>query len=144
MISELTKIIPTYSEVGHTRCFLHIINLVAKSIIRQFDIPKKKKDQHLDKAEQGSQSNDTEQELQDLAGDIDLEEQKSLEAQARHRIDGKTGEPDMEIEPDDDVEGWVDEMASLSPAECKRVKGGIRPVRLVLVKVSYQRCMTKL
>jgi len=117
---------------------------VAKSIIQQFDIPKKKKDQHLDKAEQGSQSNNTEQELQDLAGDIDLEEQKSLEAQAQHRIDGKTGEPDMEIEPDDDVEGWVDKMASLSPAKCKRVKGGIRPVRLVLVKVSYQQCMTKL
>ena len=141
MISELTKIIPTYSEVGHTQCFLHIINLVAKSIIWQFDIPKKKKDQH---PEQGSQSDNAEQELQDLAGDIDLEEQKFLEALVWHQIDGKTGEPDMEIEPDDDVEGWVDKMASLSPAECKQVKGGIRPVRLVLVKVSYQRYMTKL
>jgi hypothetical protein len=41
MITELAKILPSFSEVGHTQCFLHIVNLVAKSIIRQFDIQKK-------------------------------------------------------------------------------------------------------
>ena len=135
MISELAKIIPSFSEVGHIRCFLHIINLVAKSMIRQFDIPKKQNQQHLDNAEQ---------ELRDLAGDIDLEERRSIEDSTQRQIDGKTGEPNMEMEQDDDIEGWIDEMTLLSPIECKRVKGSVHPVRLVLVKVSYQWYMTKL
>jgi hypothetical protein len=57
---------------------------------------------------------------------------------AQHQIDGETGETDMEMETDDDVEGWIDEMMLLSPAECEQVEGDIRPVKLVLVKVRYQ------
>jgi hypothetical protein len=33
MIAELAKVLPNFSEVGHTRCFLHIVNLVAKLVI---------------------------------------------------------------------------------------------------------------
>jgi hypothetical protein len=128
MISELAVILPSFSEVGHTRCFLHVINLVAKSIIRQFDIPKKQKDQHLNNAKQA---------LQDLAGDVKLKEQMMIKALVQHQIDGKIGEVDTEIEPDDNKDGWVDEMTSLSPARCKQVKADICPVKLVLVKVSY-------
>ncbi|KAF8546591.1 hypothetical protein OG21DRAFT_1373998, partial [Imleria badia] len=38
MIKALSKMVPTFrGAASHTRCFLHIVNLVAKSLIRQFD-----------------------------------------------------------------------------------------------------------
>ncbi|KAH7926228.1 hypothetical protein BV22DRAFT_990314, partial [Leucogyrophana mollusca] len=38
MTTELASLVPTFSgESTRTRCFLHIVNLVAKSIIREFD-----------------------------------------------------------------------------------------------------------
>jgi hypothetical protein len=144
MITELAKILPSFSEVGHTRCFLHIVNLVAKSIIKQFDVQKKREDQHLDNAEQELRGEDAEQELQDLAGDVNLEEQQSIEAMAQHQINGEAGNTDTETETDDDVEGWIDEMMLLSPAEREQVEGDICPVKLVLVKVRYQWCMGRL
>ena len=75
MITKLTKILPKFSKVGHTQCFLHIVNLVAKSIIRQFNIPKKQDDGHLDKVEQ---------ELCNLAGNINLENKEAKELMVQH------------------------------------------------------------
>jgi hypothetical protein len=38
MIRELERLVPTFAGfASHTRCFLHIVNLVAKSLICQFD-----------------------------------------------------------------------------------------------------------
>jgi hypothetical protein len=38
MIRELARLVPRFEgEVSHTRCFLHVINLIAKSLIHQFD-----------------------------------------------------------------------------------------------------------
>lgn len=148
MIAELAKILPSFSEVGHTRCFLHIINLVAKSIIKQFDVQNKREDQHLDEAEQelqgDEQLDDAERELRDLAGDVDLDEKESMSAMAQHQINGETGQSSMETEKDDDVEGWIDEMMLLSPAQREQVEEDIRPVKLVLVKVRYQQCTRRM
>jgi hypothetical protein len=75
--------------------------------------------------------------LQDLAGDVKLKEQIMIKASVQHQIDGKIGEVDAEIEPDDNKDSWVDEMTLLSPAGCKQVKADICLVKLILVKVSY-------
>jgi hypothetical protein len=131
MIAELVKILPDFSQVNHTRCFLHIVNLCAKSIIKQFDVPKKKEDEHLDEAVRELQNDNDE--LQDLAGDQELEEQQTVDAIAQRQINGQDGE---EEEEDDDIEGWIDEMELLSPAERAGLEESIRPVKLVLVKVS--------
>ena len=96
MIAELAKILPKFSEVSHMWCFLHIVNLVAKSIIKQFNIPKKWEDEHLDEAEQ---------ELHNLAGDIELEEQEAVEEMVQHQISGNM---DSETEEDNDIDGWVE------------------------------------
>ena len=40
MIEELTRLLPDFpGSANHTRCFLHILNLIAKTVIRQFDTP---------------------------------------------------------------------------------------------------------
>jgi hypothetical protein len=62
MIDELADLLPYFrGSTNRVRCFLHILNLVARKILMQFDLPKKKPG-HL------------ETDLDQLAGDIDEEE----------------------------------------------------------------------
>ena len=43
MIDKLSKLLKEFpGSANHTRCFNHILNLIAKSIMRQFDLPKAK------------------------------------------------------------------------------------------------------
>ncbi|KAF9536806.1 hypothetical protein CPC08DRAFT_608459, partial [Agrocybe pediades] len=49
LISQLPTLLDAFpGAANRTRCFTHILNLVAKVILRQFDTPKKKADQALD------------------------------------------------------------------------------------------------
>ncbi|KAG2085569.1 uncharacterized protein F5147DRAFT_527472, partial [Suillus discolor] len=42
LTTELAKHVDSFSgALSRTRCFLHIVNLIAKSIIKLFDVPKK-------------------------------------------------------------------------------------------------------
>jgi hypothetical protein len=53
MIAELANLLANFpGQVNQTHCFLHIINLVAKSIIWQFDVIKGKADEALNEAEE--------------------------------------------------------------------------------------------
>lgn len=116
MIEELMDLLPDFpGALNRTRCFAHIINLVAKSLLRQFDVPKKKADEALEQAEQ---------DLLNLAEDIELE-------------DAETRATELEVTDGDDVEGWVDEVALLTEEEAAQLSESILPVRLVLVKVRY-------
>ncbi|KAF8546755.1 hypothetical protein OG21DRAFT_1426189 [Imleria badia] len=49
MIRELAwKVVGFGGETTYTRCFLHVVNLVAQTLIHQFDIKKKDADVALD------------------------------------------------------------------------------------------------
>ena len=120
MIDELEDLLPGFLKVNHTRCFLHVNNLVARTLVRQFNILKPKP---------GDITDGPDRELHELAGDIDLEDQKTHEAVLDEVVTGEIG-------VDDKVDGWVDEMAALSIAECKVLQKTIRPVMMLLVKVN--------
>jgi hypothetical protein len=118
MTRQLAKLIPSFGgEPTRTRCFLHIVNLVAKSILKEFDSSKNKAD--LD------------EDLLATAGD-DLAE--GLEGEEQITLAERGDEDDME---DDDVEGWVDEMEEMSIDERNILKQSMRPVRITLVKVMF-------
>jgi hypothetical protein len=119
MVTEMEKLLTMFSSVNHTRCFTHILNLVTKSILKQFDVKKEAQgnDDDLD---------DDERLILELAEDIEQEEQ--ITAQENDDADG-------EIEEDNDVEGWVNEVEALSPAERASLEKSIRPVKRTLVKV---------
>ncbi|KAG1792877.1 uncharacterized protein HD556DRAFT_1217668, partial [Suillus plorans] len=52
MTTELAKLIDHFGgEAVHTHCLLHIINLVVKSLIKEFDIPKHHSVKSLDSAD---------------------------------------------------------------------------------------------
>ncbi len=129
MIKELTKLLDDFpGESNHTRCFLHIINLVAKTAIRIFDIQTASNDSNLD---------DAEQELRDLAANIEVDElttRISLPQLDRDFEDLNEEEKLAEIANSD--EGWVDEILELSDDEREEINESVLPVRLMLVKVS--------
>jgi hypothetical protein len=116
MIDELVDLLPNFpGQANRCRCFLHIVNLVAKTLLKQFDVPKKDISAALDAAEK---------ELLELAEGIDIEEMTT-------RVENPTDRAD-----DDDVDGWQDETESLSTEEREELRKNTQPVRLVLVKVS--------
>ncbi|TFY78228.1 hypothetical protein EWM64_g5785 [Hericium alpestre] len=124
MIQELERLLPEFpGETNHTRCFAHIVNLVAKSLLKQFDTKK---------GGAGADSG-AEAELDVLAEDIDIEDMQMHLENAAVAAEGD--------EVIDEEEGWVDEVAELTADEKKELEKSILPVRLVLVKlrkVSYK------
>ena len=125
MIAELANLIDDFpGPANQTRCFLHILNLVIKSIIRQFDVPKSKKSSDSDDDNNEGTLDEATKELLKLAGNIDLEEEITARA-------GNEGD----ATDDDDVEGWIDEHEEMSEDELIELAESIQPVRLLLTKV---------
>ena len=121
MIEELALLIDDFpGPANQTHCFLHILNLMVKSIIRQFDLPKKKKTSADDDNLRVGDLDHATAELLRLAGDIDLEEELTA--------DGDDGE-------DDNVDGWIDEREEMTEEELRELAASVGPVRLLLTKV---------
>jgi len=119
MIDRLGDHIVSFPRsTNRAQCFNHVIALIAKSLICQFDVLKGQADAALNKAER---------ELIDLAEGIDIEDEMM--------------QGEWEIPGDDDDEengdGWVDEVAALLIADREELEANVRPIRLVLVKVSH-------
>ena len=122
MIEELADLLNSFpGAANQARCLTHILNLVAKSIIKQFDVPKAQADRTLDEAAEA---------LATLAVDLDMEE-------AISRTTQDDNEPDDSERGDDNIEGWVDLRDELSEEDKKVLDESLRPIHLVLVKVSH-------
>lgn len=117
-LKDLLEIFPGDSNC--TRCFDHIVNLIAKSVIQQFDIPKAKGNLLFD---------DVLRELMVSAEDLDEEEVAARE--------GEHWSSEVDSE-DDKMDGWVDEREDMSEMEQRELDNNIQPVRRVLVKVSVE------
>lgn len=117
MVEELEDL-TAFLAVNCTRCFAHILNLIAKSLLKQFDVKTDKKDDN--------DLNDDEKELLDLVDDIDGEE---------HTMAQEKDDEDGEIDDDDDLDGWVDKVEALTPEEHENLEESIRLVKKMLVKV---------
>jgi hypothetical protein len=125
---HLEEQVPSYSTVNRTRCFTHILNLVAKSLLRQFYVTLKKLSGY-DSDEDNPEIKLTaeEEELLELAEGLDQEELTMAQQDE--------GNNDEDGADEDDEEGWVDELDELSVEERDELKLHIRPVSRVLVKV---------
>jgi len=110
MLDELESTLAHFEGKG-TRacCILHIGNLVAKSLIRQFDVPQHK-------------------ERDDMAAEVDegckVDEDKAMDV---------IGD---DLEKDDNIDGWIDEAVLMSAQEKANLEQNIRPVRSALAKVT--------
>ena len=120
MIEHLAVLLNAFPGApNQTRCFTHILNLVAKSVLRQFEGPKKEKV------------------AQALAGVID-----EINGDNDETFDSGTNEggdecDDVDDELIDDDDGELpDELDELSEEEVLSVKESVKPIRLILTKVS--------
>jgi hypothetical protein len=125
MVMEMHKKIPAFNKVMRTRCFLHILNLVAKSMLKQFELSKKKSEDFTEN--EGEVLGD----LVELGKDLDIEEFAMWQAE----------EEDVEVDvtPDDDDEeelDWVEEV-QLTEEECLRLREQVKPITRMLIKVYY-------
>jgi hypothetical protein len=120
MIEVLPQHIPGFpGAANQTRCFNHIVALVAIRIVRQFDVAKATDTDIMDEAER---------ELRELAEGIDIEEAETQ----RERETRDDDDEDEDI--DDDI--WHEEREMLSATDRQELDESVRPVRLLLVKVS--------
>ena len=120
MIDELAGQLLEFSGVAnHAWCFTHILNLVVKSIMHQFDIACKQKDKHDMMDEQAYK-------LKKLARDIEMEE---LATQADSDNEDKGP-------PHDNEEGWVDKWLNMTEDKIDDLEESIQPIHFLLMKVS--------
>ena len=112
MIKELANLVEEFpGPDNQTRCFTHILNLVVKSILRQFDLPDPKSGKSLD---------DASKELLSLAGNVEEEE----EILSREGEGGVAAE-----EPEDDnLEGWIDERILMDNDDVDELEESVKPV----------------
>ena len=110
MTLELKRRVNFAGQAMRVWCFLHIGNLVGKTMVRAFDVSK--------------DSVERDNDLQYLsAEELDMEDWQTM---------GENGE-----EPTDgEVEDWVDEILLLSQVECRDLENRVRPVQITLTKVS--------
>ncbi|KAH9848486.1 hypothetical protein C2E23DRAFT_739549, partial [Lenzites betulinus] len=108
-------------QCARTRCFLHITNLTAKSLLNEFDV----------KGHDDLESADVdERKLLEFAKQLE-DELDDARRDAGEEVVRENGREDEE----DDDESWVDEVASLSPEEQEEFNKEVRPVKLVLLKI---------
>jgi hypothetical protein len=122
MIKYLANTLEAFpGEPKQIRCFAHIINLVAKCIMKQFDEPKKR-NRDNEKDDENGNAAEIELVLQELAEEIeDFEDENECEEEDRRDGHEENGESDGR-------EGMSDE-------QIHELDENVRPVRLVLAKV---------
>ena len=125
MVETLEVLIDDFpGAANQTCCFLHILNLVVKSILKQFDLPKSKEKKESDNNSDNEESDKTmdwaAEELLKLAGNVDNEGNLML---------------NDDEEEDDSNEGWIDECGEMTEDELRELSASVAPVRLLLTKV---------
>ena len=116
MTDELASLIAHFGgDLTQMRCLLHVINLVAKTVTKEFDV---------------QDNREGTDDLTTLAEGIDAGDLWAIE-----EWEGSGDEIN-------DVDGWVDEISLLMANEHARLEGKICPVKVALVKVSEIKMMT--
>ncbi|OJT11999.1 hypothetical protein TRAPUB_11453 [Trametes pubescens] len=122
MTEQLGVLLDTFNgNFSRTRCFLHILNLVAKSMLHQFDV------KAVGDVEEG---NEDVRALLELARELEAEELETMQERQQEQ-----GESESVEENDDKM--WVDEVASLDNEEREEFEREVRPVKMVLSKMHH-------
>lgn len=104
MIEHLATLINTFpGTANQTRCFTHILNLFAKSILRQFEVPKGKGTKAIDNAAK---------ELAAVSDEIDDDVEEASKS-GSNEGDGDVGNDDVDGLPDERNELSGDELSNL-------------------------------
>jgi hypothetical protein len=121
MIEELSEMIANFSgKPNQTQCFTHVLNLIAKTIIKQFNA--------LTKAQKGSSRPESDEEvLEKLVEGMDMEE---FDTQLNAVKD-----------KDDNMDGWIDKAELLEEDKQEKLNADVLPIRLIITKVRLCKSM---
>jgi hypothetical protein len=104
MIEQLSRHLLDFPGASNqTRCFLHILSITAKAVIRQFDIPKARNSVVMDEVAQV---------LASLAEGLDIEEQEAYKNQ-------ECGDDKVDDPP---LDQWVDLHNGLTDEEREEIE----------------------
>jgi len=125
MIEHLATLVDAFpGAANQTRCFAHILNLVAKSVLRQFEAPKGK---------QGDVIDDAAKQLAAVFDDLADEDENEEATNDDHDTGGDVDNSDEHEDDDDD--GLVDERDGMSEEELASLEDDVKPIQVVLTKV---------
>jgi hypothetical protein len=130
MIEHLATLIESFpGAANQTRCFAHILNLVVKSVLRQFEAPKGKGDKAM---------GDAARELAAVFDELNDEHEAAGSESDGNEGNNAGGEEndDNDDEVDDDEDGLPDERVGMEEEELASLDDSVKPIRLVLTKVS--------
>jgi hypothetical protein len=138
MVESMATILSHFSgEANRARCLAHIVNLVAKIILRQFDKPKKKKKKTADVPQAATDAvNDANEMLVDEVedpGDLDDEQERVLYKEEKEMDEG-------DDDDDEDAESLARDIKIIEEAmedEIEMAADKVIPVREVLYKVTF-------
>jgi hypothetical protein len=129
MIEHLANLIETFpGAANQTRCFMHIINLVAKSVLRQFETSKVKGKNAMDDAKK------------ELAAVFEALDSHSECEASESGGNGNDEDDDVVVDNED---GLPDERDGMSDKELTSLEENVKPIRLVLTKVSQFKLLFK-
>lgn len=133
MIEHLATLINTFpGPANQTRCFAHILNLVAKSVLRQFETPKGKGDKAM-----GDAARELAAVFNELDNEAEGSESGGNEGGGNLNKSGGEGDEDEDDDTvDDDEDGLPDERVGLLEEELTSLEDSVKPMRYVLTKVS--------
>ena len=117
MIEHLATLIDSFpGTANQTRCFTHILNLVAKSVLRQFEAPK---------AKEGNIIDDAAKQLAAIFDELEDEDNSKVSNNNDTSGDGDGNNDDTSSDgdgsdehEDDNDDGLVDECDGMSEEEC--------------------------
>jgi hypothetical protein len=115
MCDEIEDSVDDFSQANRIRCFLHIVNLVAKSLLKQFDASKTRANDSGRDLETDEEGEELEHQIEELLQDIDIDEALTQDLYAEN---DSVGDDDDE----DDVDGLVDETTNLSTEELAELR----------------------
>ena len=132
MVEHLVELLPEFdSQRSRVRCFLHVLSLVVKALIREFDVrPNPEADE----------KDNEERELLALANDLqvfEMEHQRKRDVRTWGKLQEEDDEDAEEDEAEaDDGSDDLDPLKDMTEAERKQFEKDVRPVKLAIMKVS--------
>lgn len=140
MVAALGRKVPSFDgERMRGRCFAHILNLIIKSILQQFE-SKTRGQQVIEEPESESESESESEGESNSEEDPDNSEEDSENNEGGHNKpsgdndnDGDGSEIDGETHDNDD--GWYDERIVMKQKDIDELDKGVEPVRGMLSKV---------
>ena len=130
MIEHLATLVKTFpGTTNQMRCFAHVLNLVAKSVLRQFEAPKANGNKAMGEAAKELAA------VSDELGDDANEIFESGGNEVGDDMEDASDEVANDDVVDDDKDGLPDERGKLSNVELTNLDKSVKPIRLVLTKV---------